>query len=206
MATMGETHENQLPLFGQNVPRRCTDWWWKSGCREARPSATRAKSQQRRHPQDAKEVEVSPFDIKSALLAKHAQHVVIVHFPIALSLMSWFFDVLARWRRSLALASAAYYNLAWAAISSLGAVATGLAAWQWQLGGARLKGNLRLHLIFALMCSVMLWVLWLLRKRDHRAAKPPGTLYFLLATIAAVAIAVTGHLGGFLSGVNLPGE
>jgi hypothetical protein len=27
---------------------------------------------------------VSPFDIRTVLLAKHAQHVVLVHFPIAL--------------------------------------------------------------------------------------------------------------------------
>ena len=29
---------------------------------------------------------INPFDIKSALLAKHAQHVVLIHFPIALFL------------------------------------------------------------------------------------------------------------------------
>ena len=29
---------------------------------------------------------INPFDLKSALLAKHAQHVVLVHFPIALSI------------------------------------------------------------------------------------------------------------------------
>ena len=27
---------------------------------------------------------VNPFDLKTALLAKHAQHVVLIHFPIAL--------------------------------------------------------------------------------------------------------------------------
>jgi hypothetical protein len=27
---------------------------------------------------------MNPFDIRSALLAKHAQHVVLIHFPIAL--------------------------------------------------------------------------------------------------------------------------
>jgi uncharacterized membrane protein len=49
---------------------------------------------------------MNPFDVRIVLLAKHAQHVVIVHFPIALSLMSWFFDLLARSRRSPALAAA----------------------------------------------------------------------------------------------------
>jgi len=31
-----------------------------------------------------KEVSVSLFDLRAALLAKHAQHVVLIHFPIAL--------------------------------------------------------------------------------------------------------------------------
>jgi uncharacterized membrane protein len=149
---------------------------------------------------------VSPFDIKSVLLAKHAQHVVMVHFPIALSLVSLLFDALARWRRRPELLAAAHYNLVGAAITSLAAVATGLAAWQWQLGGARLKGNLRLHLIFALACTGMLWLLWGLRARYRSAEQPPGAAYFAVATTMAVAIALTGHLGGFVSGVNIPGN
>ena len=148
---------------------------------------------------------MSPFDVRSALMAKHAQHVVIVHFPIALPLMSWLFNLLARWRCSLALAAAAYYNLAWAAISSLAAVATGLAAWQRQLGGARLKGNLRLDLVLAVVCSVMLWVLWRIRAQHRLPARAPGKLYFTLAALTTAAIALTGHLGGFLSGVNSAG-
>lgn len=144
---------------------------------------------------------MSPFDVKSALLAKHAQHVVIVHFPIALSLASLFLDVVARWRRKPELATAAYYNLIGAAISSLVAIATGLAAWQWQLGGARLKGNLRLHLIFAVTSTLVLWILWWMRAWHRRTGQPPGAVYFAVATVMAVAIALTGHLGGILSGV-----
>ena len=30
---------------------------------------------------------MNPFDIKSVLLAKHAQHIVLIHFPIALFLV-----------------------------------------------------------------------------------------------------------------------
>jgi len=36
-----------------------------------------------------------PFDLKSAVLAKHAQHVVLIHFPIALYLTSVMFDFVA---------------------------------------------------------------------------------------------------------------
>jgi len=93
---------------------------------------------------------LNPFDVKAALLAKHAQHVVMIHFPIALFLASLAFDLLALWKGNRALATAAYYNLMAAAVATLPSVATGLLAWQWQLGGARLKGNLRLHLLLGL--------------------------------------------------------
>ena len=44
----------------------------------------------------------NPFDVKAALLAGHAQHPVIVHFPIALFIASAVFDVLAIWRKQAA--------------------------------------------------------------------------------------------------------
>ena len=62
---------------------------------------------------------VNPFDLKSAPLAKHAQHVVLVHFPIALFISSFVFDLLAIWTGSRSLARAAYYNLIGAAITAL---------------------------------------------------------------------------------------
>jgi len=147
------------------------------------------------------------FDPKSALLAKHAQHVVLVHFPIALIIMSFVFDVLAVWRRKASLAVAAFYNLAGAAITSVPTVATGLLAWQWQLAGARLKGVLRLHLVFAVTSMALIWFLWAMRWRDRKqSAQSPGPLYFVLGLITLVMIALTGHLGGFLSGVNVAGD
>jgi uncharacterized membrane protein len=39
---------------------------------------------------------VNPFDRKAALLAKHAQHEVLIHFPIALYLSGTLFDFVAR--------------------------------------------------------------------------------------------------------------
>ena len=36
---------------------------------------------------------VSPFDWRSVLLARHAQHVVLIHFPIALFITGVLFDV-----------------------------------------------------------------------------------------------------------------
>src|SRR5881409_792765 len=120
---------------------------------------------------------MNPFDIKTALLAKHAQHPVIIHFPIALFIISVAFDLLAIWRSNPAMAKAAYYNLLAAALTAPMAIATGLAAWQWQLEGAKLKGNLLLHLIFALAASGMIWFLCGLRFRQRQSQQTPGIFY-----------------------------
>jgi uncharacterized membrane protein len=148
---------------------------------------------------------MNPFDLKAALLARHAQHVVLIHFPIALFITSVAFDVIALWKESRTLAAAAYYNLLAAAVATLPAVATGLLAWQLQLGGARLRGNLRLHLILALLSSVAIWLVWFQHSRARRAVQqgvPAARLSVELATVLLVAL--TAHVGGFLSGVNGP--
>ena len=60
-----------------------------------------------------------PFDIKTVLLAKHAQHVVLIHFPIALFIIGVLFDFLGQWKKQRLLAAAAYYNLLVAAIATI---------------------------------------------------------------------------------------
>jgi uncharacterized membrane protein len=147
---------------------------------------------------------VNPFDLKSALLARHAQHVVLIHFPIALFLVSVAFDFAAQWRRNLALGTAAYYNLTLAAITSLPVVATGVAAWQWQLEGQPLKGTLLLHLVLGVISTVLIWLVWWLHFRGRRAGRTLSGYRLLLEGVAALLVAITAHLGGFLSGVNAP--
>ena len=146
---------------------------------------------------------MNPFDLKAALFAKHAQHPVIIHFPIALFIISVAFDLLAIWRRNPALAKAAYYNLLAAALTAPVALASGLTAWQWLLEGAKLKGNLLLHLIFALSASGMIWLLcgWRVRQRRF-PERPPGVIYIVLALATVLLIALAGHLGGIVSGVE----
>jgi uncharacterized membrane protein len=148
---------------------------------------------------------LNPFDLKSALLAKHAQHVVLIHFPIALFLASFAFDLVARWRRDRNLATVAYYNLTAAAIATLPAVVTGLIAWQWLLEGERLRGNLRLHLLFGSLSAAMIFSLWRWRARLRRSPEQRLTaVYLAVALIAVFVVALTGHLGGILSGVETP--
>src|SRR5436189_5346486 len=129
---------------------------------------------------------MNPFDLKAALLAKHAQHPVIIHFPIALFIISMVFDLLAIWRSNPTMLKAAYYNLVGAALTAPVAIASGLTAWQWQLEGAKLKGNLLLHMVFALCASALIWLLCGLRFRQRRAVQQtPGLIYIspALATV-----------------------
>ena len=78
---------------------------------------------------------VNPFDVKTVLLARHAQHVVLIHFPIALFTAAVAFDFLAQWTKNRGLAAAVYFNLLVAALFTIPVLLTGVAAWQWALRG-----------------------------------------------------------------------
>ena len=141
----------------------------------------------------------NPFDPRTVLFAKHAQHVVLVHFPIGLCLTSVIFEVLGKWRAHAGLISASYYNQVAAAVASVPVLVTGLLAWHFQLEGARLKGNLLMHLIFGWLASLLMWtVVFLYRRTESRWIKIRYGVQF----VTAIVISITGHIGGFVSGVN----
>ena len=132
---------------------------------------------------------------------------VLIHFPIALFIVGVAFDFLALWRpfakHRQTLTMAAYYNLMVAALSVVPVVATGLLAWQFQLDGASLKGNLRLHLLLGIASSLLIWLVWWVHFRVYRNPQYALPRYRLPIELFSVGvIALTGHVGGFLSGVN----
>jgi uncharacterized membrane protein len=59
----------------------------------------------------SEEKTVHPFDIKTVLFAKHAQHVVLIHFPIALFIVGVLFDFLGHWKKHRLLAAAAFVRI-----------------------------------------------------------------------------------------------
>jgi uncharacterized membrane protein len=146
---------------------------------------------------------VNPFDMRTIVLAKHAQHVVLIHFPIALFVIGVAFDLFSRGERVSQLASAAYLNLSIAAVSVLPVIVTGLLAWQFALEGKRIKGLLLWHLLAASAAALLViaswWMHWRARKSDVKAL-PQYRIPVELLGVAAIAL--TAHLGGFLSGVN----
>jgi uncharacterized membrane protein len=149
---------------------------------------------------------INPFDLKTVVLAKHAQHVVLIHFPIALFMVAVAFDFLAQWAKNRNLAAVAYFNLLLAALFTVPVVATGLAAWQWAMEGQKLKGILLMHLVLGCTSAVVIWMVFLIHWRVRRHPEKSFPTYRLgLEAIAVLLVGVTAHLGGFLSGVNGPG-
>jgi uncharacterized membrane protein len=145
----------------------------------------------------------NPFDPQTVFFAKHAQHVVLIHFPIGLFIAGVAFDIAGKWTKRQTLVTVADYDLIAAAAMTLPVIATGLLAWHFALEGQRLKGTLLLHLIFGLASSVILWLIaglriWPRQTRFFSAVRLP------LEIIGVALIGLTGHLGGFLSGVNGP--
>jgi uncharacterized membrane protein len=148
---------------------------------------------------------VNPFDLKSVLFAKHAQHVALVHFPIALIFVAVAFDLLSLRKQNLSLLRAAYYTVVAAAIAAAPTVVTGVAAWQLQFGGKAPRGNLKLHMLLALASSVLIWLVCWLHIREQRRPQRNSPVLRLVVEVVAVALTLlTGHVGGFVSGVNGP--
>jgi uncharacterized membrane protein len=146
---------------------------------------------------------INPFDPRAAFLAKHAQHVVLIHFPVALFIIGVVFDVLSRGRRSSQFATAAYLNLSVAAIFIFPTIATGLLAWQFALEGKKLNGLLLIHLVAASLSAILVVACWWLHWQARKFEPSSLPRYRIAIELVGTAcIAVTAHLGGFLSGVN----
>jgi uncharacterized membrane protein len=146
---------------------------------------------------------VNPFDWRTILLAKHAQHVVLIHFPIALFVSGVVFDLLSRGKRDSQLASAAYLNLSGATVMVLPAIVTGVLAWQFALEGKSLKGLLLLHLMAASFAGLFVAASWWVHRQARKSKLLSLPRYRIAVELVGVAIiALTAHLGGFLSGVN----
>lgn len=145
------------------------------------------------------------FDFKAVVLAKHAQHVVLIHFPIASLIVGVLLDFWGQWTKQRLVKAAAYYNLFVAALATVPALLSGVLAWQWALEGQRLKGFLLMHLVFGCISSILIWTVWVVHWRVQRKRGAGLPIYRLpIEAVAVAMVTLTGHLGGFLSGVNGP--
>jgi uncharacterized membrane protein len=145
----------------------------------------------------------NPFDPRTILLARHAQHVVLIHFPIALFMSGVALDLLARGKKASNFATAAYFNLTIAALTAIPAAATGLLAWQLALDGRKLKGLLLLHFAGGLASTILILASWWVQRRSRKNSCELLPGYRLaIELLGVVVLGLTAHLGGFLSGVN----
>ena len=147
---------------------------------------------------------MNPFDPKTVFLAKHAQHVVLIHFPVALFISAVAFDLIAQLTKRKAMVEVAYYDLLVAAFSTFPVLVTGVLAWRFQLEGQKVKGILLDHLLLGSFATVLIWLVWWVHFRARRQKAPLPTYRIALECFAVVVVALTAHLGGFLSGVNGP--
>jgi len=144
----------------------------------------------------------NPFDFRTIVFAKHAQHVVLVHFPIALFTMGVACDLVALRSHNPRAAVVARYNLIVAALSVPLVWLTGLLAWRLVLGAPPFKGILLMHLIAGVLAGSVVVAAGWLHLRHPRSA----TAWRLsLELVGLLLVGLTAHLGGFLSGVNQPG-
>ena len=124
-------------------------------------------------------------------------HPFLVHFPIALGLFAFLYDLWAVYSRRPQLHSTGYSLSLWAAVFGLAAAGTGL---QLSRLGDIGKGAITGHALFGISAAVVLAAIALIRySAKARLADTEGsysTVWLLAQGIAAVlviATALTGH-------------
>jgi uncharacterized membrane protein len=153
-------------------------------------------------PKDAPATAPNPYAFMGFIAPKHAQHPIVVHFPVALFFVSLLFDVIGILRRNSALFTAGYLNLSIAALSAPVAVVTGILAWRIHFAGMALAGPLLQHLVLGVVTTILITAMWGVRRNLRKNAGAEGrelnTAYFLMAGIGLITMILTGHLGGYL--------
>src|SRR5579872_2913996 len=131
---------------------------------------------------------VNPFDLRTILLAKHAQHVVLIHFPIALFMTGVGLDLLSRGNRDSQLAAAAYWNLSIAAAAVIPTVVTGWLAWHFALEDQKIKGLLLLHVTAASTATLLVIASWWVHYRTRKSPMPLPRYRIALELLGVVLI------------------
>jgi uncharacterized membrane protein len=125
-------------------------------------------------------------------------HGASTHFPIALVLTSMLFDMLGHvWPeqdRRRELHAAGFYLIVLAALSSFGAVLSGLVISQWKIVGTGLteKHHLFVWPAFALMIALAVWRIL----TRHGPSRRGFGIYLAAMALTAALIAAAGYWGG----------
>lgn len=126
---------------------------------------------------------------------KNAYHPAIVHFPIALFIGGLVLDFLGMLRKDKTLLHAGWYCIVMAAITSIGAILSGVGAMM--LLKLPYKGLIFTHLAMGVVASVLMGVMVAMRVHRHEKMNVPmRVVYYLLALACFGLISWAGHLGG----------
>lgn len=138
---------------------------------------------------------VGPPPAQKSWFPDYAFHPAVVHFPIALFVAGVVLDALGLLRRQRALLLAGWFNLLFAAVTSLAGLASGYTALR--LMHVPFAGIIRQHILTAVAATVIMWVLVALRVHRHEKMSPQlRTLYYVLAAAGLLLVSYAGHLGG----------
>ena len=145
-------------------------------------------------PADAKAPPPAPKKPKS-LIPMNFFHPAVVHFPIGLFIAGLILDGLGLFFKKPNLLIAGWYNVMFAAISSIGGVFTGFGAMYIQK--IPFKGLIFQHMGLALTSAFLMMMMVTLRVHRHdKMHLPTRIVYFGLAIVCFVLISYAGHLGG----------
>lgn len=128
-------------------------------------------------------------------LPKNAYHPAIVHFPIALFIGGLILDFLGMLRKDKTQLHAGWYCIVMAAVASVGAILSGVAAMA--LLKLPYRGLIFEHLAYAIGSAVIMWILVALRVDRHDQMNVRlRSVYYVLAAACLLLISWAGHLGG----------
>ena len=139
--------------------------------------------------------------IINAITQLHPLHPMTVHFPIGLTAAGALFVLLALITRRKTFEQAAFFNIIFAAATSVLASATGMRSNLINYDGAAPNGTLKVILGVALLVILVAAILMRRRNPEILWGKSSGALY-AAAYFASFAIAL---VLGFLGGVILDG-
>jgi uncharacterized membrane protein len=126
-------------------------------------------------------------------------HPIAVHFTIALTTSSFFFDLLGVFRSDRSLAAAGWWALVGAVIATVAALVTGTASRRRvPMGEGMARRYLRLHMALGPMFIGALLLNGFWRWSYWRAAVSPSWLYFVGFGGVLLLLTVQGYLGGEL--------
>ncbi len=128
---------------------------------------------------------------------RHPSHPLFVHFPAALPIAAFAFDIASRVHADLTLPRAALYNLAFALGMTLPAALTGLVDYLPMVPGSRKRRLGTYHLLCQVTAVALFAATLALRLLDYDARQTPPAAIALLG-LGCLAVVVGNYFGGTL--------